>query len=195
MRKLLFLVLTSLCLVLLGCDQFLSPGGTYRDADLAFNYPPGWSISVKTVGPGTTDHVVFAHGPDNAVLVLMCMPAGSVKSLRDFADSFAKKRDEKVEQHGRIGSHSFFNPGPSTLEASRELVAGTEVDGFRQTFSLSILGIAIPFESHFSMISNTRLTLVIVTQSSIQHRAQVQTSFAAMLGSLRLLPADVPPGS
>ena len=184
MRKLLFLALTSLCLALLGCNQFLSPGGAYRDADVAFNYPPGWSVSDKATGFGTTEHVVVARGPDNAVLLLICKPTRSEASLRVFAESFGKRRDERVEQRWRIGSHSFLNSGPSTLEASREQVGGTEVDGFRQTFSLNLLGIEVPFESRFILISNTRRSVFIVSQSAVKHRGQSESSFAAMLGSL-----------
>jgi len=189
MRHWLLLVLSILSLVLVGCEK-PTPAGAYRDANLAFHYPEGWAVSFQNVGPLATDRVVFARGPDNAVLVLMCVPTESAIPLRDMAVNFAKSRDANVEERGKIGSHSFLDAGPSSLEASREQVGGTEVDGLLQKFTLKVLGIEVAFEGHFARLSNRQRTVYIVTQNSLRDRARARPSFAVILGSFRLAPAD-----
>jgi len=156
----------------------------YQKDGIQFSYPSDWAVTKDAPVDGNANvRAINIEGPDNAVIVMICLPASSNQTLEEYAAAVAKSRDAAIE--GKLslgplkGAEVRGTSGPTTGK-----VAGQEQQGILQQFTINLLGTQVPHEAKYFVVQGSRYKTIIMSQVATASAAATHPASELILNTL-----------
>jgi len=182
-----FSLLVALSLALAACPPAPRTVEVYRKDGLHFSHFSDWKISEdRTFPPSRKVREVILHGPDNALLIVLCVPETSSMSVESFAASMAKGRAEAIKKKLGVGPLTAGEETGGKSQATIAKIAGEESAGIQQTFVLEMLGQKVPHQASYFMLHTGGLKLMITAQVATRHLEATRPGWQQVFDTLAI---------
>ncbi|HTD22636.1 MAG TPA: hypothetical protein VK738_08285 [Terriglobales bacterium] len=156
----------------------------YQNNGIQFSYYSDWAVTKDAPVDGNPNvRTINIEGPDNAVIVMICLPASNDKTLEEYAAAVAKSRDAAIEGKLSLGPLKGAEVR-GTSEPTTGKVAGQEQQGILQQFTINLLGTQVPHEAKFFMIRGSRYKTIVMSQVATASAAATHPASELILSSL-----------
>jgi len=187
-RRVGFPLLVALSLALAACPTPRTVEA-YRKDGLHFSHFSDWKISEDRALPTNRNvREVVLHGPDEALLILLCFPETSDVSLEKFAAGVAKGRAAAIKKNLGFGPLTVGEESGNATHATIAKIAGEESAGVQQTFDLEVLGQKIPHQASYYMLHTGKIKLMITAQVALKHLATTRPAWQQVFDTLAIDP-------
>ncbi|HEY2740224.1 MAG TPA: hypothetical protein VGK45_17575 [Thermoanaerobaculia bacterium] len=188
-RRVGFPLLVALSLALAACPAAPRTVEVYRNDGLHFSHFSDWKISEdRTLPANRKVREIVLHGPNEALLMLLCFPESSGVSLDSFAAGVAKGRAEGIKKSLGLGPITVGEESGNTTHATIAKIAGEDSAGVQQTFDLDVLGKKIPHQASYYMLHTGGRKLVIMAQVAIEHLATTRPGWQQVFDTVAIDP-------
>ncbi len=176
-------------LVLMACPAAPRTVEVYRKDGLHFSHFSDWKISEdRTLPANRKVREIVIHGPNEALLMLLCFPERSDVSLDSFAAGVAKGRAEGIKKSLGLGPITVGEESGNTTHATIAKIAGEDSAGVQQTFDLDVLGKKIPHQASYYMLHTGGRKLVIMAQVAIENLATTRPGWQQVFDTVAIDP-------
>jgi hypothetical protein len=191
MERFMKIAKASLLLLLAFLNFACSPGKptlvTYEKSGVSFAHLSNWKVTSDTTSQeGIGFRAIDLEGPHEALVSVILFPASADLTLDAFAASIARERASAVKESLSIGSLSAAKVSPASSQAITGEVGGQSQNGIQQKFSVYLLGLEVPHEARFFLVSDHQKKAFILAQVASEHLNQMEPDFSAVLNSFRL---------
>lgn len=185
-RKLLLPSLASV-LVCVGCLRHSHSLQHYDSNGVTFSHYSDWSITKDAPINDSSDfRIINLSGPEHAVISLVLEPTAAPQTLDDFASVVAEKRTEETEKKLSVGSVKLANVDRGTSERTTGTVGGQRLDGVLQRFSVEVMGVQVPHEARFYLLSGVDRKIMIMSQVASAKAVKVREGSDLILNTLAI---------
>lgn len=183
------LLLAFLVAHLTGCAFRPRTVDQYDNDGVHFAHFSTWSI-VKDAPLENKPSIrsISVHGPDNAVLLLLCEPASSTQTLEEYASVVAELRAAHMPDKLKIGPLKALQVGRQKSSETTRSIAGEPRKGIIQRFDVEVLGLPLPHEAEFYMVTNSRYRVMVMTHVAERHSENTRRDSQVILDSLSFRP-------
>lgn len=182
-------ILSSLVIViLLGCGRITKPPTVekYSKDGISFNHHSTWRVTEDEPLEDEPDtRTISVEGPNDAIVMFVCLPANGLVTVEDFAESLASNRAAELEKM-RVGSVKPAEITDTTSGPTSGRVSGKVQQGILQRFSIKMLGQLVPHEARIFAVENERLKVFIMAQVNTEDLGDTTPAFELILDSVSL---------
>jgi hypothetical protein len=187
LTALLLLVVTS------GCFRGNSQPTHYEKDGISFTLPGRHAVAKdEYLDAQRRGRAIHLEGPHAAVFSILCLPANSPKSLEQFAASVAEERVARVKAKTSLGGVELVTATRGTSERSTATLQGSEHEGIRQRYSISVLDASVPHTTDFYMLQTPQHKVVLMTQVADDRLKSARDCWQTIFDSLRFDPRVTP---
>ena len=184
-RRVGFPLLVALSLAVAACPAAPRTVEVYRKDGLHFSHFSDWKISEDRPLPTNRKvREIVLHGPDDALLMLLCFPERSDVSLDSFAANVAKGRAQAIKKNLALGPLTVGEESGNTTHATIAKIAGEDSAGVQQTFDLDVLGKKTAHQASYYMLHTGGFKLVIMAQVALEHLATTRPGWQQVFDTL-----------
>jgi hypothetical protein len=159
----------------------------YDRDGVKFSYYSDWTVAKDAPLDNRPEvRSIQIHGPNHAVVSLLCLPADTTRTLEQFAHDVAVNRAKKVKDRFTIGPITAGDADEGTSEAATGNISGKTVTGIRQRFQVELLGHPAPHQAEFYLLVTNRYRVFVITQVADRHLDVAQADWKTILDSLQI---------
>jgi len=148
-----------------------------------------WSITKDAaVEDKPSIRLISAHGPDNAVLILLCEPSSSTQTLEEFAAAVAEQRASRIPNKLKIGPLKTLDVKREKSSEISRSIAGEPHKGITQHFDVEVMGQRLPHVVEFYLVTTSRYRVMVMTQVPERHSQSTRNDYQLLLDSLSFRP-------
>ncbi len=169
-----------------GCSNKPRTVEKYVKDGISFNHYSTWRVKEdKPLEDDPDSRAITIDGPNDAVVMFICMPPYGDATAEDFAAGVASGRLEELDSMS-IGSIKPMEITDTTMEPITGRVSGRVQKGVLQRFSIKMLGQLIPHEARIFAVENDHLKVFIMAQVNTEDLRDTTPAFDLILDSLSL---------
>ena len=184
MRRLLPLCLLLIIIAGLSCATQPRTVQQYSKNGISFSHYSDWKITEdKALQDEPDTRSIHLEGPDDALVMFICMPPVNSVTAADFAASLDENR-QGMKHNYSAGPIKPVDITPAKSEPTVGRVGGQATEGVIHRFSIKILGQAVPHESRIYMVKSARYQVFVVTQVADEDLSRATPAFNLTLNSL-----------
>lgn len=171
-----------LCALAVACASAPVTREKYQKDELTFTHLSNWVVKSDNLLASGNARVVTVEGPHNTVLTISRFPSANPITLDDYVARIEERRGSIIEKRtaGIVSQKNGQNLG----NVISGMIAGKSRDGVTQSFDLSLLSLVTHFRADFFMIEDSRYKWVLMAQTPVEQREQVEQGLQLIYDSL-----------
>ncbi len=159
----------------------------YQKDGLEFSHYSDWTVVKDAPVKGKPDvRAIHIEGPDDAVVSLICAPAGNPQTVAEFAAAVADQRGAAIEEKLSLGPVKAGQVSKGTSAPTTGKVAGQARPGILHQFSIDLLGTQVPHEARFYEVNGSRYKVMIMTQVAAENAMAARPAAELILSTLTI---------
>ena len=191
MSSIQIVILSVVALAAFACSPSPRTIKVYAKDGIQFSHFSNWTITKDSPIEGNPNaRSINLEGPNDALVIFICLPASSSQTLEEFAASIAEGRVKGIEEKFRVGAIKPAEVSKGTSAAISGQIGGQQQNGIKQHFSISLLGQDLPHEATFFALGNGRYKVIIMTQVASENARDTHLAFDLTLGSFLIKELD-----
>ena len=161
---------------------------TYSDKTIAFSYPGNWKITENVTETGPPSYrYLFVESPGSAIFSISEFYSAVPMDLKTYVLKFLESQQRNTQDAIKVGSLDLVKMGETSLQDIDLVIMGRKREGFKHTFTLTLLDTKVPHIAHFYAIDDAQdETLILMDQAPEEDAAGEKPGFDAIYGSLKL---------
>lgn len=163
----------------------------YEKDGIKFSHFSNWRVTEDSPVEGNPNaRSIDLEGPNEALVIFICLPASSSQTIEEFAASIAEGRVKEIEESLTVGP---IKPAKVTKGTSARIsgqVGSQQQNGIKQSFNINLLGQDVPHEATFFAVGNGRYRVFIMTQVASEDARDAYPAFDLSLGSFLIKELD-----